>query len=137
MSAAQRKSFLQSDTASMNVLRETIRVHTSGGQVQQRLGLPDGFIDDLVTHGDDWSFVIKVSALVETAVSDFLNRTINQPALATDITKLPLSRKIQWARKLGAIAGTRQDFVSQLSELRNQLAHNIQKVPSFRLANYL
>lgn len=114
-----------------------IRVHGAIEAMTTRLGLPEGFLNDLYHGGDDWSFVIKTCALVETALTDFLVRTVNVPLLESEFRGQPLRSKLKWARKLGALSGERMNFVERLLELRNGLAHQIRAIPSFTLATYL
>lgn len=125
----------------MEKLREIIlageRAENSAAGAQQRFGLPEGFMKDLLTAGDDWSFVIKLSALVETAITDHLIRTLNQPSLHESVSKLPLREKADWCGKLGALSGSRRQFVNELSAVRNRIAHQIRRIPNFRLADYL
>ena len=39
---------------------------------ETELGITPGFLDRLLTEGDDWSFVIKVHAVAETALTHLL-----------------------------------------------------------------
>jgi hypothetical protein len=133
---ATRKKFAQGDAEGIRRVGKAILVQGSGREVQRRLGLPDGFVEGLVTTGD-WSFVIKLNALVEAALADYLVRTIAQPALTVDLQKMGASQKARWCKRLGGLAGERAAFVRTLGELRNSLAHNIHHAPAFDLSRYL
>ena len=54
-----------------------------------RLGLPAGFYSKLLQE-DDWSFVIKLNALVEAACSDALAARLHAPELAACLATLDL-----------------------------------------------
>ena len=41
-------------------------------ELEQALGLPKGFCFKLIEE-DDWSFVLKLQALLESAISDLLS----------------------------------------------------------------
>jgi len=102
-------------------------------QLQQRLQLPERFLDDVLIDGDDWSFVIMTCALVETALTDHLLRTLDTPPLVGEISRLSLRTKTSWARKLGAINGDRENFIAQLGKIRNEIAHQIRHIATFSL----
>lgn len=60
------------------------------GQFEKDIGLPAGFLVNLLIKEDDWSFIIKLHALVEAAVSHLL-ATICGEELLTVFTRLQLS----------------------------------------------
>lgn len=121
----------------VQVDHQALRAHMKLKEINTKLDLPAGFLSSLLTEGDDWSFVIKTCALVETAVTDHLLRVINQGKLDDRLRKLPLSQKLEWTRELGSISGQRAAFTKQLSVLRNRLAHQIRRIPDFSLQDYV
>lgn len=96
-----------------------------------RLGLPAGFYSRLLNE-DDWSFVIKLNALVEAACSDALAARLNTPELAASLASLDLGHKkhgkVALLRSLGAITREQASVLQMLYQLRNMLAHNISHV---------
>jgi len=49
--------------------------------IEEDLGLPTGFCVRLQNE-DDWSFVVKLHALLESAASDFLAKAFGRQELA-------------------------------------------------------
>lgn len=97
-------------------------------RLESDLRLPSGFFGKLV-YDDDWSFVIKLHALIEAAITHLLTMHFGQPALAEVFSFLEMSNqrtgKIAFARASGLIDSDIKRFVQKLSELRNQFAHNV------------
>ena len=63
-------------------------------QFEQCLGLPNGFYEKLLGE-DDWSFIVKLSALFEAACSHILVKRLHAPELEDYLGRnsgLPLSR---------------------------------------------
>lgn len=96
-----------------------------------RLGLPAGFYSNLMRE-DDWSFVIKLNALVEAACSDALAARLHAPELAACLATLDLGHskhgKVVLLRTLGAINKEQAATLQLLYELRNRLAHNVSEL---------
>jgi hypothetical protein len=78
-----------------------------------RLGVPPGFYDRLL-HEDDWSFVIKLNALVEAACTDALAASLHAPELATCLATLDLGHSKQaWESRVAtSIRGDRKRPIS-------------------------
>ncbi len=102
-------------------------------RLARRLDVPPDFLANLHEETDDWVFVIKFHALVETAVTDTLVRHIGRQELAKEIAGMALHRKLKWTRDLGLLQAERREFVEGLSVLRNQVVHNITEIPKFSL----
>src|SRR5688572_6693340 len=94
--------------------------------LEARLCVPADSIYSLGTE-DDWSFVIKTHALVEGAVSVMLATCLDE-RLRTVFERLPLGDKdfgkAVFAKTLGLLTQDQVRFISQLSTLRNLLAHD-------------
>jgi len=101
---------------------------------------------------DDWSFVIKLHALMEAAVTHLLSETITismegyspdtfkGPALTKVLAWMEISGKragkVTLASALGLTLEPQQRFISKLSDLRNDLVHDIKSV-TFSFAEYV
>lgn len=110
------------------------------GELEELLGIRRGFFSDLLLKEDDWSFIIKTHALVETALTRLLESRIT-PAIPVEfINGLTLSggrqSKLQLLRLLELIDVDEVRFVEGLSKIRNRLVHNISHV-SFVLRDYV
>ena len=98
---------------------------------EKRLGLPLNFYQNLFKE-DDWSFVIKISALFEAACTHILSIKLRAPELESAFSHLEQENtkygKIVLLKKMGAISNSQYKFLNNLATLRNQLAHNIDNV---------
>lgn len=99
--------------------------------VERELGLREGFVASLYGE-DDWSFVIKLHALLEAALTHALVQYLKQPALQDIISRTPLSDKatgkIEIAKALRMLDKPTRRFLSCFSELRNSIVHDVSKV---------
>lgn len=117
----------------------TIRLFSDITQFEQCLALPSGFYDKLLKE-DDWSFVVKLSALFEAACAHILVKRLNTSELADEFAELDHAHskygKITMLRKLGLITGEQSTVLRELATLRNKLVHKISNV-SFSFAAYV
>lgn len=105
---------------------------------ESRLGLPNGFYDHLLKE-DDWSFVIKISALFEAASTHLLSikfRAPEESELAFLEQANPRNGKIVLLKKMEAIYPNQAAFLTKLANLRNELAHKIENV-GFNFQTYI
>ncbi len=97
------------------------------------------FLLDLLKE-DDWTFVIKSHALIETAVTEMLVQHLGEIELTKIIELLPLSDnrtgKIAVARQLKLLDDRQRRFVRFFSELRNSLVHRLDNL-DFTFENYI
>ena len=97
-------------------------------QVEQHYDLGSGFLSDLLSE-DDWSFVIKSHALLEAAVSQLLTHHIGDQRLASIVERLELSNmqvgRLAFVRALDLLDKPHHRFIRSLSELRNDLVHDV------------
>jgi len=96
------------------------------------LGIREGFFQELLESGDDWSFVIKAHALIEAAVSYLLMEVSGRPELLDLYSQLELSNvrvgKVAFAKALGCLEADERTTIRKLSELRNRLVHDVSNV---------
>lgn len=106
---------------------------------ESRLGLPNGFYEHLLKE-DDWSFVIKASALFEAASTHLLSIKFRAPAIESELAFLeqanPRNGKIVLLKKMEAIYPDQAYFLTKLANLRNHIAHNIVNV-NFSFQTYI
>jgi hypothetical protein len=107
--------------------------------LEEELGLPGGFLERLRDE-DDWSFIIKAHALIESAVSHLVCIALGKPILAEVLSHLELSDKrrgkMAFASALGLVEKPDRRFINSLSELRNTLVHDVRNV-GFSLSKYV
>jgi hypothetical protein len=108
-------------------------------KLETDLGLTDGFFAGLAEE-DDWSFVVKCHALMESACSYLLTAYFNNPSYADIFSRLEMTDKkkgkLAFLRATGMIVPEEASFIVALSELRNSLVHNIHRVP-FRFSDHV
>lgn len=90
----------------------------------------NSFFTDLLKE-DDWSFIIKLHALIEAVCTHLLLYHFREPKLSDVISRLELSGqttgKIIFLQRLGFLGKETRRFIVSLSEMRNDLVHNIHK----------
>ena len=108
-------------------------------EFEERLGLPQGFYAHFLKE-DDWSFVIKISALVEAACTHILSYKFRHPELEDNFSYLEQGNRkvgrVALLKKAGALYEDQAKILYSLAELRNSLAHNI-KNTNFNFNEYV
>jgi hypothetical protein len=106
---------------------------------ENKLNLPKDFYNNLLNE-DDWSFVIKMSALFEAACTHGLLVKLQSPEIESALKSIEHAHqkhgKILLITKLGVIVESQKTFLTELAELRNKLAHKIENV-NFSFESYL
>ena len=100
-------------------------------KLEEKLGIEVGFFNKL-SDEEDWALIIKLHALIESAVSELLTKAFNNSSLKDTFTMLELSNKrtgkMAFINALGLLGDAERRYISSLSELRNKLVHNIKNV---------
>jgi len=100
-------------------------------RLESDLGLHEGFCMKL-QHEGDWSFVIQLHALIECAVAEQVTRVFQRKELADIFSRIELSNtrtgKLAFVKALNLLPTAHVQFIRNLSELRNELAHKVQNV---------
>lgn len=106
-------------------------------KLEAALELPVGFLEGLSTE-DDWSFVVKAHALLEAALTTALVFQ-SDPRLANTFSKLQMggrTGKVSVAEALELLNRPAVQFLTQFSELRNRLLHDVRNV-TFRFPDHV
>lgn len=108
-------------------------------ELEKHLSLPTGFYLRLHLE-EDWSFIIKLNALIEAACTHALVARLHAPELVESFASIDLGNskhgKITMLRKLKALTTEQVSVLQLLYELRNIVAHDVSKV-SFTFEAYL
>lgn len=95
--------------------------------IETRTGVRPGFFDELLNE-DDWSFIIKAHALLESACAEILTERSDVPELIDIFSRLELSDKktgkLAFLKAFDLTVERERRFIASLSELRNTLVHN-------------
>jgi hypothetical protein len=108
------------------------------GDLEKELGLPMGFFDTLV-HEGDWSFVIKMHALFESALGYVVGHKLGED-VAEVVARLDMNGakgKVAFARALDLVTADEVKFLELLSRLRNRCAHGVRQAVEFSLPKYV
>lgn len=96
--------------------------------LEHALDVRRGFFNDLL-NADDWTFVVKGHAFLESACALMLAAALGQPRLRDIFAALEMSDarcgKIAFIKALRLFNERERRFVRTLSELRNQVVHNV------------
>jgi hypothetical protein len=95
-------------------------------EIEKEIGLAPGFLNALF-HEDDWSFTIKLHALVESVIVYAIVDGLHTPAFAETFSRLPLggrAGKRSFARALKMLTPEQDQFIEHLSRMRNRMAHD-------------
>ncbi|WP_409522339.1 hypothetical protein [Nitrincola sp. MINF-07-Sa-05] len=109
--------------------------------LEEKLGIEPGFFDSLDNDEEnDWSFIIKMHALIEAAISHLLTEHLGKAGLADIFSRLDMSNKATgkaaFIKSLGLLDEAERRFISSFSELRNKLVHDVKNV-NFDLAEHV
>jgi hypothetical protein len=89
------------------------------------LQLPEGFLGRLLVDDDDWSFVLKAHALLESAVCAWLAAYLQHPELEESLAAdVEMSSRINLMSALGIGTKAGRRSMPALSNLRNDVAHS-------------
>lgn len=99
---------------------------------EAELGVTPAFFNGLLEE-DDWSFVIKLHALIEAAATHLLVEVLDKPETRDVISFLELSNsrtgKVAFLKSMGLLEDTdSRRFIQTLSEVRNKLVHDVANV---------
>lgn len=101
------------------------------GELEADIRLSKGFFEDLL-NDDDWSFVVKLHALVEASVTHLLVQELNRSELEFYLGRIELSNqqtgKLGIAKALNLLDTDQLRFIRHLSEMRNAFVHGVENV---------
>jgi len=108
------------------------------GRIESEMELPNGFFQRLQQE-DDWSFIIKLHALFEAALTHVIVHKLGFDALTEPLNRLEMSDtrrgKVAIANALGLLSSEEKGFLSILSKLRNDCAHDVRQAATFNLVS--
>lgn len=108
-------------------------------EIERELRLKPGLFSDL-KKDDDWSFLIKSHALMESVCSYLLTSYFDDARFKDIFSRIEMSDsrigKIAFLKAAGLITKEEARFIIGLSELRNKMVHNIEGV-HFNFSDYV
>ncbi|WP_415408222.1 hypothetical protein ACLHDG_06630 [Sulfurovum sp. CS9] len=107
-------------------------------EFEDALGLPKDFYAKLIDE-DDWSFIIKMSALFEASTTNALSKTLSKN-LEENFSFLEYARprtgKIAFLKNMNIFNQEQSKFLISLAEIRNTIVHKIGNV-NFSFEEYI
>ncbi len=97
--------------------------------IETAAGVRTGFFEELAKE-DDWSFVIKLHAFIESVATHMIVHHFDEPEVRAFFARLEISNpqtgKMALLKSLGLIGKEGRQYIRALSELRNSLVHEVQ-----------
>jgi energy-converting hydrogenase A subunit M len=126
---------MNDDKETSIIIDQLLRVR----KFESELGLPERFFET-IKEEDDWSFVIKLHALIEASITNILKDKFIDQDLVDIFSQMELSNKrtvkMAFIKKMNLLQKEYRNFISKFSELRNLLVHEISNV-TFSFKNYI
>jgi DNA-binding MltR family transcriptional regulator len=98
---------------------------------KEKIGISDDYLFKL-SREDDWSFIIKTSAILESATADVLTKVLGFPNLEDCISKLKhtneRSGRLTFLEKLSIINDEELKLIIKISKIRDDLAHKPEEI---------
>jgi hypothetical protein len=100
-------------------------------------GLREDFLVDLLLlEGDDWSFVVKAHALLESVVCQLLATHLKKPPLEFVFAqRVQMEDRIEILKAIEVTTSQQRQMMRLLGKLRNNLVHNAQQT-DFKFEEY-
>src|SRR5262245_395525 len=103
---------------------EPVRVTNSLRTLSKMLNLPEPFLTELLLEENDWAFIVKAHALLETAVTTLLVTHLDKPELEDFIAEeLEMSQRIKMLSALNLCSEEQREMMRRLGRLRNKRVH--------------
>jgi len=100
------------------------------------LGLRENFLIDLFMDPDDWSFIVKSHALLESVICTLLAMHLRKQELESVLAEeVEMKPRIEMTKALGITTTEDRKAMYALGKLRNKLVHNA-KDTSFTFVEY-
>ena len=119
------------DTTGRNEFLEEVASLAFLLDIEKTLSLPETFVEKPINE-DDWSFIIKLHALLEASVTHMPMEKFCEPSLVAVFSRLEMtnfqSGKMAFVGRLDLLDKPSRNFIQKLSELRNQFVHDVANV---------
>lgn len=111
----------------------------------EALGVSDDVISSIYNSGSDWTFILKIDALIETSIKEVIKRSLKLEVngsfvgdieLEKFVSNLPINGRTSLSKLLRATNCDRDicDFIEATRNVRNAFAHDIKNVDATLLA---
>ena len=108
-------------------------------EIVEGTGAPTDLLSRLRDE-DDWSFVVKLHALIEAVVTNMLTKILDDDRLEAIFSEMELSNKktgkMAFVKQMKLMPEKHRRFIHSLSELRNACVHKVANI-SFDLKSHV
>lgn len=122
------KRELANDNPDIGWQRDTVRKISEWNK--KEIGVPESFLTRLATD-DDWTTVIKLHSMLEAGLNRLLTMRLGYAGLSDFASKLDTGDrqrgKLALAKVFGLLSDDPRKFIRELSDLRNDLVHDVRK----------
>jgi hypothetical protein len=108
-------------------------------KLERELGMPTDWFRSLLKEESDWSFVIKLHALLEAALVHVINAKLSRPELRELVERLSMGGRVSktaFGKALKVLEPKHERFIEALSSIRNDCIHDVRNV-AFKFAGYV
>jgi len=106
---------------------------------EKDFGIPEGYFSSFLKD-DDWSFIIKIHALLEAVASQLLANATGDIRLQKVFDRLELSNKdtgkMAFLKALELLTKKQKAYIILISNIRNDVVHDIKNM-NFNFMNYI
>ncbi|MDC7228381.1 MAG: hypothetical protein PQJ61_16580 [Spirochaetales bacterium] len=89
-----------------------------------------------IAKEDDWTFIIKAHAFIETIISELLINYVNKKGFNNHFTKMGFYKKVDLLSDLDLCTKEQKKFLHYLGKIRNKIVHNIDGL-NFKFKRYI
>jgi hypothetical protein len=98
------------------------------GSLEDRLGLPVGFIYQLGRESNDWAYIVKLAVFVEAAVTASLVLKVGDERMYEHFSRINNSQRLDLALSLNLISDFDKKVLTVLATVRNSFAHDVKNL---------
>jgi hypothetical protein len=100
-------------------------------EIKTSIGLTPGFLEKISAEPSDWSFVVKVHALIDAALVHLIVEALGKPALSDIIGRLSFegpTGKVAIVKTLELLPVRSIAFLRRLNTIRNRFSHDVTNI---------
>src|SRR3990170_5792947 len=127
---------MSNDLSQLMAPEELADLKANAAAAEADFGLRSGFLIDLLSEADDWSFIIKAHAFLESAVNRLICHHLAKPDISDSLSRIGIRRLTELAEAMGLLPKDEVRMIGHLGQLRNALVHKPSNT-GFALSEYL
>jgi hypothetical protein len=100
--------------------------------LESEIGLEAGFVEALLKEPNDWSFVVKIHAISEAALTHVIVEALGRPELREVVGHINMgdtrAGKLVIAERLGLLGEPSIKFLREVATMRNRFVHGVRHI---------